>query len=67
MGLTLHTLRKSFAQNHADSGTPLATLKTLMGHASITTTERYDLQRSDENDKAAARRYEMLLSGKTCV
>jgi len=65
--LTLHTLRKSFAQNHADSGTPSATLKALMGHASITTTEQYYLQRSDENEKAATRRYETLLADTTCV
>ena len=65
--VTLHTLRKSFAQNHADSGTPSATLKGLMGHSSITTTEQYYLQRSDENDKAATRRYEQLLGWTTCV
>jgi len=65
--LTLHTLRKSFAQNHANGGTPSATLKALMGHSSITTTEQYYLQRSDENDRAAAQRYESLLAGATCV
>ncbi|MDM8005334.1 MAG: site-specific integrase [Phycisphaerae bacterium] len=32
--MTVHSLRKSFAQNHADHGTPSATLKDLMGHAS---------------------------------
>ena len=59
--LTVHTLRKSFAQNHANCGTPSATLKMLMGHASITTTEKYYLQISDENTLAAVKRYENLL------
>jgi integrase len=65
--ITVHTLRKSFAQNHADSGTPSATLKGLMGHASITTTETHYLQQSDANRQAAAERYKALLSGRTCV
>ena len=65
--LTIHTLRKSFAQNHANNGTPSATLKTLMGHVSITTTENYYMQRSDEAEQAATRRYEALLGGKTAV
>jgi integrase len=62
--LTVHTLRKSFAQNHAHCGTPSATLKALMGHASITTTEKYYLQNSDENTRAAVKRYENLLQEK---
>ncbi|MHC4234475.1 MAG: tyrosine-type recombinase/integrase, partial [Planctomycetota bacterium] len=65
--LTTHTLRKSFAQNHANSGTPSATLKAIMGHASITTTEKFYLQQSDENEKAASKRYESLLCDKTAV
>jgi len=65
--LTVHTLRKSFAQNHANAGTPSMTLKALMGHASITTTEKFYLQQSDDNERAALSRYEALLSGKTCV
>jgi len=59
--LTVHTLRKSFAQNHADAGTPMATLKTLMGHSSITTTQQYYLQKSSESEVAAVKRYESLL------
>jgi integrase len=65
--LTIHTLRKSFAQNHADNGTPSHTLKTLMGHASITTTEKFYLQQSDDNTKAAVKRYEKLLNDQTAV
>ncbi len=59
--LTIHTFRKSFAQNHANTGTSCATLKSLMGHASITTTEKFYLQKSDDNTRAAVRRYEALL------
>ena len=59
--LTIHALRKSFAQNHANNGTPSVTLKMLMGHASITTTEKYYLQISDDNTLAAVKRYENLL------
>ncbi len=63
--LTVHTLRKSFAQNHADSGTPSATFKKLMGHATIITTEKHYLQRSDASEKAATQRYESLLEQKS--
>ena len=55
--ITIHTLRKSFAQNHADNGTPSATLKALMGHASIATTEKHYLQCSDANNRLAATRF----------
>lgn len=65
--MTIHTLRKSFAQNHAFSGTPMAVLKGLMGHASVRTTEQYYLRLSDESEQAAAKRYGELLAGKTCV
>jgi integrase len=36
--LTLHVLRKSFAQNLANGGTPVKTLQYLMGHSSEKTT-----------------------------
>jgi len=65
--LNIHTFRKSFAQNHANAGTPIHVLQRLMGHASITTAREFCLQQSDENEMAAVRRYEFLLSGKTCV
>lgn len=65
--LNIHTFRKSFAQNHANAGTPIHVLQRLMGHASITTTREFYLQQSDENEKAAVRRYESLLADKTCV
>lgn len=64
--MTIHTLRKSFGQNHADNGTPIHVLQRLMGHASITTTREYYLQAADANERDAIARYESQL-GKTCV
>jgi site-specific recombinase XerD len=54
--MSVHCLRKFFAQNHADRRTPSVTLKGLAGHASITTTEKHHLQQSDANRQAAIRR-----------
>ncbi len=68
--LTVHTLRKSFGQNHADAGTPIHVLQGLMGHASITTTREFYLQAADANEREAQGRYEALLEAptrKTCV
>ncbi len=43
-----HDLRHSFASRLAANGVPLPTIKALMGHAKITTTERY-LHATDES------------------
>ena len=51
--LTLHCLRKSYAQNLANNNIPIATLKDLMGHSSIRCTEDYYLQSSTPNELAA--------------
>lgn len=37
-----HDLRRSFAGQHLDAGTDIATTAALMGHASVDTTARYD-------------------------
>jgi integrase len=37
----LYAYRHSFAQRHADAGTPVDELRELMGHDSMTTTQRY--------------------------
>jgi site-specific recombinase XerD len=37
----LYTCRHSFAQRHADAGTPVDVLKDLMGHRSMSTTQLY--------------------------
>lgn len=68
--LTVHTLRKSFGQNHANAGTPMHVLQGLMGHREITTTREFYLQAADANEREAAARYESLMSAggnETCV
>ncbi len=63
--VTVHTLRKSFGQNHADNGTPMHVLQGLMGHSDIETTRQFYLQHSDEATEAAMRRVEALLQIET--
>ena len=50
---TLHTLRKSFAQNHADAGTPPKTLAALLGHSTVKTTMEFYSRVTDDNRQAA--------------
>lgn len=38
---TQHTLRHTFATGHLDAGLSIAEIATLLGHASIATSERY--------------------------
>ena len=61
--LNLHCLRKSYAQNLADAGTPSPTLKKLMGHASIRTTEEYYLKSTDANEERACQSLDRIMSG----
>jgi len=51
--LMVHCLRKSYGTNLANLGTPAHTLKELMGHSSIITTQKYYLQSTDANKKKA--------------
>jgi integrase len=39
--ITLYSLRHSFAQRHADRGTPIEVVAALMGHRSLTSTQGY--------------------------
>jgi integrase len=51
--LSVHCLRKAYGTNLADLGTPVHTLKSLMGHSNIQTTMEFYLHVSDENKKKA--------------
>ena len=56
-----HDLRHEYASRLVERGVPLAQVRDLLGHASIVTTERYDNQRLEALQAAAAR----LEEGKT--
>ena len=47
--LCVHCLRKSYGTNLADLGTPVHTLKELMGHSNIQTTMEFYLKSTDAN------------------
>lgn len=57
---TLHTFRKSFAQNHADAGTPPKTLAKLLGHANTRITLQFYNRVTDANEQAAGRAMDRL-------
>ena len=61
INLRWHDLRHEYASRLVEKGVPLAQVRDLLGHASITTTERYDNQKL-ENLQVAVLRLE---SGKT--
>jgi integrase len=48
-----HDLRHEFGSRLTEDGVALSKVRDLMGHASITTTERYDNQRADALEAAA--------------
>ncbi len=50
----LHTFRKSFAQNHANAGTPPRTLAKLMGHSDVAITMQFYNCVTDANERQAA-------------
>lgn len=52
-----HDLRHEYASRLVERGVPLAQVRDLLGHASITTTERYDNQRL-ENLQSAVKKLE---------
>jgi integrase len=53
--LRWHDLRHEYASRLVEKGVPLAQVRDLLGHASITTTERYDNQKLENLQAAAAR------------
>lgn len=58
---TLTTLRKSFAQNHANTGTPPRTLAKLLGHGSTRVTMEFYNRVTDANEMAAAQTMDRIL------
>ena len=61
VNLHWHDLRHEYASRLVEKGVPLAQVRDLLGHASITTTERYDNQKLENLQTAAAQ----LESGKS--
>jgi hypothetical protein len=61
INLRWHDLRHEYASRLVERGVPLAQVRDLLGHVSITTTERYDNQKLENLQLTAAR----LESGKT--
>jgi len=59
----LHTFRKSFAQNHADAGTPPRTLAQLLGHSNTRVTMQFYNRVTDANERAAAALMNQVLTG----
>ena len=59
---TLHAFRKSFAQNHADAGTPPKTLATFLGHSDVQVTLEYYNRVTDANVQAAAKTADRLFA-----
>jgi len=55
INLRWHDLRHEYASRLVEKGVPLAQVRDLLGHASITTTERYDNQKLENLQAAAAR------------
>ena len=55
INLRWHDLRHEYASGLVEHGVPLAQVRDLVGHASITTTERYDNQTVANLQIAAAR------------
>lgn len=55
INLRWHDLRHEHASRLVEKNVPLAQVRDLLGHASITTTERYDNQKLENLQAAAAR------------
>lgn len=60
--ISLTTVRKGFAQNHANTGTPPKTLASLLGHSDVKVTLQYYNRVTDANRATAAAAMNALLS-----
>ena len=60
-GLYVHCLRKAYGTNLADLGTPIHTLKDMMGHSSITTSMKFYIKSTDENKMKAVQGLEDMM------
>jgi integrase len=60
--ITFHTLRHTFASWHVQNGTPLFTLRDLLGHHSISMTERYSHQ-DPKGLQTAAKAFDDIVKG----
>ena len=60
--LSVHSLRKSYGTLLANFNTPVHTLKQLMGHSSIVTTQEFYTQVDMEQQVKAARVIEEMLA-----
>lgn len=61
--ITFHSLRHTFASWHVQNGTPLYTLRDLLGHHSIAMTERYSHQ-DPKGLQTAAKAFDTIVKGK---
>jgi len=55
INLRWHDIRHEYASGLVERSVPLAQVRDLLGHASITTTERYDIQRLENLQLAASK------------
>lgn len=61
-GVNVHALRHTFATRLMEQNVPIRTIQNLLGHSSITTTERYSHVLDDEKRKAIHRMSDFLPS-----
>ncbi|MBI9016306.1 MAG: site-specific integrase [Phycisphaerae bacterium] len=59
--LSVHCLRKSYGTNLADAGTPVHTLKDMMGHSDIKTTMSFYIKSTDANKQKAVEALERMM------